>query len=145
MDILSVNVFFPWGDTETFSCRLHRAEDKSQLLMDPGFYEEMSWTRKVPDFPHYEMELTTNVWTNDPDKKIHWRESDKKPGTYLVCLTAQVPSIEVAKRWFLVWCAGTGYTMLTNESFDKKHEGISDTDFFKFLENNYGILVKFAK
>jgi len=142
---LTVNVFFPWGDNEALSCRLHKAEKLSELLMDPvGFYQKYNWNHQVPVFPHYEMELLTDVWTDDPDRKIHWRESDAKPGMRLVCLAIHIPTIEAAKQLFKVWCAGTAYTMLTGESFDSQHKGLTDLEFFANIEEQYGISIRFA-
>jgi len=105
---------------QMITCILFKAENESQLQIEPDFYIKNSFAHMIPVFPYYEMRILTPVWGHDEEHKIHWHQSEKYPGMYFVCLTCRVASVEDAKELFKLWCIGTAYTMITGKDFESK-------------------------
>ena len=85
--------------------------------MEPvKFYKLKSPAHKIPEFPHFEMELLTPVWEEVFAKKIHchWSPKAKK---HFVCWTERVHDIEWAKKIFNIWSIGTVYSILYGDDF----------------------------
>ncbi len=127
----------------SFECLLHRAENVQDLWMSPVlFYQK--YAKKVPEFPHYEMELLTQGVENC--KHIHHHKSERDSGKYFCCWTGRIESESDAKDMFLLWSMGAAYSMMTGEYFVPKLQeaGGNIPRFFDLMRKELGASVEFA-
>ncbi|MFA5023719.1 MAG: hypothetical protein WC523_02055 [Patescibacteria group bacterium] len=125
---------------------LHKAENINQLKLEPKeFYEAYS---KLPEFPHFEIELNTDdtseanppVWEHEFFQKIHFHKL--RSNKFFVCWTERLASEKEAINLFRVWCLGTTYTMIKNKDFAELFYLVRDQEnFTRIMDQDHGIKI----
>ncbi len=101
----------------TFIAQIHKAESINELKMDPDdFYRKHDFLNQIPDFPHHEIELITNVWDYKTSNQISFYHSESTK-RYFVPKTKRLKTEKEAIEVFMLWGLATAYTIATNRDF----------------------------
>ncbi len=107
---LLFDIAVPRPQVNAFKFRVHRVESLGKLSLDPvAFYQR--WAKKVPEFPHHEVEiLTPSSLFFEGRKGIHTHLSEVT-NTRFVCWTERLGTLEEVEDLLSVWTVGTAVVL----------------------------------
>lgn len=119
-----VSVKMPSNSNIEFCFSVSEIQAPGELWLEDSFYLFKEGC-KLPEGTHFEAECTyPKLYTHVHFPRIHIHKSKKEHVTdsWFVCYPFQIRTIEDMKQLLRVWSAGTAYTMIFGEMFDRVFE-----------------------